>query len=59
MITEINESKILTKHYHLNVNVEDVIQIKSGTTINQKNIICAEKIILAILLCVVVKMVNI
>ena len=36
MITGINESKILTKHVSRNVNVieENVIQIKSGITIN-------------------------
>ena len=56
--------------YHANVNinstVENVTQIKSGTTINvgvtikiRQNIICAKKIILGMLLHVVVKMVNI
>ena len=55
--------------YHLNGNVslmaENVTQIKSGIKINvgvkakvQENIMCAKKIILAILLHVVVKMVN-
>ena len=67
MITRINESKTLTKHIHANVNVnlmvENVIQIKSGITINfdvsVKNTTDVKKIILGILLHVVVKMVNI
>ena len=55
-------------HANVNVNlmVENVIKIKSEITINigvsaknQKNVICAKKIIFGILLHVVVKMVNI
>ena len=56
--------------YHGNVNInqkaENVIQIKSGTTINvdvsakiQENIICAKKIIFGIHVHVLVKMINI
>ena len=63
MITEKNESKILTKTYHANEN-----QIQSNS--NQKwhndkcrceckNIVYVKKIIFGILLHVVVKMVNI
>ena len=67
MITGINESKILTKHNHVNLNVnskeENVIQIKSGIIINVdvsiKNIIHVKKNIFGILLHVVAKMVNI
>ena len=67
MITGINESKILAKHNHANLNVnsmgENVIQIKSGIMINVdvsiKNIIYVKKNISGILLHVVVKMVNI
>ena len=48
MITEINESKILTMQIiNINLMVESVIQIKSGITINvsanvkiQKNCVC-------------------
>ena len=67
MITGINESKILTKHNHVNLNVnskeENVIQIKSGIIINVdvsiKNIIHVKENIFGILLHVVAKMVNI
>ena len=67
MITGINESKILTKHNHVNLNVnskeENVIQIKSGIIINVdvsiKNIIHVKKNIFGILLHVVAKTVNI
>ena len=67
MIIGINESKILTKHNHANLNVnsteENVIQIKSGISINVdvsiKNIIHVKKNIFGILLHVVAKMVNI
>ena len=34
MITELNESKILTNHISCNLMVENVIQIKSVITIN-------------------------
>ena len=51
---------------NVNLRVENVIQIKSGTTINddasvkiQKNIMCAKKIIFGILLHAFAKMVNI
>ena len=67
MITEINESKILTTQIiNINLMVESVIQIKSGITINvsanvkiQKNFVCVKKIIFGILLHAVVKIKNI
>ena len=67
MITWKNESKILTKTCHTNVNVnlmeENVIQSKNGITINfnasAKTMIYVKKIILVILLHVVKKMENI
>ena len=69
MIAGINESKALTKHYaNVNVNlmIEKITQIKSGAIINvdvspqiQKNIMCAKKLIFAIVLNSVVKKVNI
>ena len=67
MITEINESKILTTQIiNINLMVESVIQIKSGITINvsanvkiQKNFVCVKKIIFRILLHAVVKIKNI
>ena len=66
MITGINESKTLTKHVSVNVNVklmvENVIKIKHGIMINAganvKNIIYMKKIF-EILLHVVAEMVNI
>ena len=50
IIARINKLKTLTKHYHANVNleVENVIQIKCGTTINIdasakiRNMMCAK-----------------
>ena len=66
MITGINESKTLTKHYHVNVNVdlmeEKLIQINGGITISvnvnvKKHHV--KKIIFGILLHVVVEMGNI
>ena len=67
--TGINKLKTLTNMYHANVNVnlmvENVIQIKSGTTVNVdvavkilKNIICVKKIIFTIRLNIVTKMVS-
>ena len=67
MITGINESEILTKDIYAYVNVnlieENVIQIKTGITINVdvsvKNIIYVKKITFGILLHVVATMENI
>ena len=68
MITGINESqKTLTKIYHANVNVnlmvENVIQIKSGITINVdarvKDIMYVKRSIFRVVLHVVAKIVNI
>ena len=70
MIIDINESKILTKHNHANVNVnltiENVTRIKSETMMNvdvsieiQKNMMHVKKIIFRILLHVLVIMLNI
>ena len=67
MITGINESEILTKDIYAyeNVNLieENVIQIKTGITINVdvsvKNIIYVKKITFGILLHVVATMENI
>ena len=70
MITGINESKTLKSIYHANENVnlmvKNLIQIKSGITIDvgasvkiQKTIMYAKKIIFGILLHVLVKIVNI
>ena len=67
MITGINESEILTKDIYAYVNVnlieENVIQIKTGITINVdvsvKNIIYVKKITFRILLHVVATMENI
>ena len=69
MITEIDESKKLTKHISRQCKCKfdgkNVNQIKFGITINvvvsvqiQKNIMRAKKIISGILLHAVVKMVN-
>ena len=62
--------KLLKSIYHANVNVnltvENVIEIKSGITINLivianiwKNIICAKQVSFGILLHLAAKMVNI
>ena len=67
MIAGINESKTLTKHYHVNVIVnlmeQNLIQISDGITINVnvsvKNTIHVKKIILGILLHVILKIENI
>ena len=67
MIAGINESKTLTKHYHLNVIVnlmeQNLIQISDGITINVnvsvKNTIHVKKIILGTLLHVILKIENI
>ena len=72
MITEINESKTLTKHIscickfaNVNVNLmkQNVSQINVGITINVdmsvKNIMYVKKIMFGILLLGVVKMENI
>ena len=67
MITGINESEILTKDIYAYVNVnlieENVIQIKTGITINVdvsvKNIIYVKMITFGILLHVVATMENI
>ena len=67
MIAGINESKTLTKHYHVNVIVnlmeQNLIQISGGIMINVnvsvKNTIHVKKIILGILLHVIVKIENI
>ena len=70
MITGIDESQILTKQYHVNVNVilmvENVTRIKSGITINvgvsvkiRKKIMFVKKVISGMLLHVVLEMANI
>ena len=67
MITGINESKTLTKIYHVNVNIdlmkENIIQINGGITINVdvsvKNVMYLKKIIFRILLHVIAKMESI
>ena len=70
MIITINESKILTKQYHANVNVnlivKNVTQIKVGITIilsvsvkPPKKMMCVEKIIFGILAYGLVKVVTI
>ena len=70
MITGIDESKTLTKQYHVNVNVilmvENVTRIKSGITINvgvsvkiRKKIMFVKKVISGMLLHVVLEMANI
>ena len=70
MITEKNESKIVTKIYHANVNVNLMEENQIQSNSNQKwhndkcrceckNIVYVKKIIFGFLLHVVVKMVNI
>ena len=64
VIARINESKTLTKHIYMNVNVvlmeENVIQINGGIMINVnvsvKNIMYVKKVMFGILLHVIVKM---
>ena len=65
-IENINKANIMQINVNVIFMVENVIQIKSGITINVgasvkilKNIVCAKKIIFGILLHVVEKMVNI
>ena len=67
IITEINESKTLTKIFVVNVNVnlmeEVVTQINGGIMINVdgsvKNVIYVKKVMFGMLLHVIVKMENI